>query len=371
MRLQEIKKIRIVIASLLKPVDDTRMFEKLGQTLEEDAYVHIIGYPSKVTFHSTKITIHSLLPFNRLSWGRMIAPWKIFRKVLEIKPDVFIITTHELLLVGVVSKIFLSCRLIYDIQENYFRNILYTDAFPRITRPFISTYVRIIEWLTSPFVNHFLLAERGYEKELSFPGNRRTIIENKTKKEKVIANKKNDGQINLLFTGTLAETTGVFTAIELAQKLHAVNQSIRLTIIGFCSQQNTLEKIKNTIRDKNFIKLIGGNLLIPHAEIIKEIQSSNFGIIAYAENQSIINSIPTKLYEYLGNQLPILMVNHKPWLDLANPYQAAMAFSLTDFNAEEVLDKMKNQSFYTSIPKDVFWENEVEKLKNVVHDVLA
>jgi hypothetical protein len=366
MRLQEIKKTRIVIASLLKPVDDIRMFEKLGQTLAEEAEVQIIGYPNQASFNHPTITFHPLLPFNRLSFRRVAAPLKVFQMVLKIRPNTFIITTHELLWIGVLSKILLSCRLIYDVQENYGRNIFYTDAFPKPIRPLIAAYVRLKEWLTSPFVNHFLLAERGYEKELRFPGNKKTIIENKTKKQLTNTNKKNDKGIHLIFTGTLAETTGVFTAIELAQQLHSVDSSVRLTLIGHCSHRPTLDKIRNAIVNKDFIELIGGDRLVPHSEITQQIQSAHFGIISYDMNPSIINSIPTKLYEYLGYQLPILMIDHQPWIELAKPNQAAILFSLPVEKPEVLLSQMKNHTFYTSAPQNVFWDSEAAKLKKVV-----
>jgi len=366
MRLQEIKKTRIVIASLLKPVDDTRMFEKLGQTLAEEAEVFIIGYPSQASLNYPTITFLSLLPFSRLSFQRAIAPLKIFQMVSKIRPNTFIITTHELLWIGVLSRILFSCHLIYDVQENYSRNIFYTNAFPKLIRPFIAVYVRLKEWLTSPFVNHFLLAERGYEKELRFPGSKKTIIENKTKKQAIIVEKKKTEDIHLIFTGTLSETTGVFTAIELAHQLHSVDPSIRLSLIGYCLHPPTLAKIRNAIINKDFIELIGGDRLIPHLEIIQYIQSAHFGIISYEVNPSIINSIPTKLYEYLGYQLPILMIDHQPWIELAKPYQAAISFSLSSARPETLLSQMKNQTFYTSDPQNVFWESEAAKLKKVV-----
>ncbi len=368
MRLQEIKKTRIVIASVLKPVDDTRMFEKLGATLAEYAEVHIIGYASRVVSNHPSIFFHSLQPFNRLSIGRILASWKIFKKVMKIKPDTLIITTHELLVIGVLSKIILSCTLLYDVQENYARNIFYTNAFPKILRPLIAAYVRSKEWIAAPFVNHFLVAERGYEKELKFIRNKKTSIENKVKRMEIVAQKKNDGNIHLLFTGTLAETTGVFKAIELAEQLHKVNSAVRLTIMGYCSQQTTLEKIRKSIHEKNFIQLVGGDYLIPHSEILTAIQSAHFGIIAYAENRSIVNSIPTKLYEYLGYQLPILMVDYKPWNEITKRYSASIPFNIAQLNPEETLHQMKNKSFYVLSPQDVFWESEAEKLLKIVFD---
>ena len=47
------KKQRIVLASVLKPVDDTRMFEKIGKSLaREPKYeISIYGYPSNKPPH--------------------------------------------------------------------------------------------------------------------------------------------------------------------------------------------------------------------------------------------------------------------------------------------------------------------------------
>ena len=120
---------------------------------------------------------------------------------------------------------FTGCRVIYDIRENYFRNILYTDAFPSFLRIFIASYVRVKEWITFPFINFYFLAEAGYAGEISFMGNKKVVIENKVKRIPLPPSTKKsakDGSIHLLFSGTLATTTGVFVAIELATKLHAL-----------------------------------------------------------------------------------------------------------------------------------------------------
>ena len=65
------EKRRIVIASILKPVDDTRMMEKIGMSLQQTGYdVTVVGYPAK----SLKVWpgIRVILPaFARLSTGRL------------------------------------------------------------------------------------------------------------------------------------------------------------------------------------------------------------------------------------------------------------------------------------------------------------
>ncbi len=369
--MQEIKK-RIVFASVLKPVDDTRMFEKMAQTLAvTDKYeVHVIGYPSQnEAYHANNIALHPSSTFKRLSLARLVASVKVVKKLWVLKPHLLIINSHELLGVSVTIKFFLRCKLIYDVQENYFLNILYTKTFPLLLRPILAFYVRAKEVTLSPFIDYFILAEKGYEREFKFAGTNKITIENKALPPYTTPKKKSteDGFVHLLFSGTLAETTGVFQSISLAIKLHAIQPKIRLTIIGYCAQENVLMKLKREIQPQPFIKLIGGDHLIPHTTIVHEIYQSDFGIIAYPYNASTENSIPTKLYEYLAGTLPILLTNYKPWVDQCAPYTASIAIDFDHIEASDILNRMIKTKFYTSNPADVFWESDkfVELIKRI------
>jgi hypothetical protein len=354
----------VVIASVLKPVDDTRMFEKIGLTLASNGHdVHVIGVGEA---QSNAVKIHSLGKFSRLSLRRLAAPFIVLRKVIAIKPHFFIITTHELLWVSLMAKILTGCKVVYDVQENYYRNILHTKVFAGIARPLIAGYVRLKEKLSSPFIEHFILAEKSYERELSFLRNRFTIVENKVKRLHADIRKQSRGKNRLLFSGTLAESTGVFIAIDVAKALHEIDSTIELTIIGFASQQETLNKIREVIRDFPFMHLTGGSELVPHEVIMQSIMNADLGFICYPPNPSTSGSTPTKLYEYLGYQLPILLLNHhEHWRELCERYSAAVLFDYPLHDPILLLDEMKNRPFYATLPGDVFWESEEAKLLSV------
>jgi glycosyltransferase involved in cell wall biosynthesis len=364
----EVKKRRVVIASVLKPVNDTRMAEKIGQSLAgtRQFEVHIIGFAAVQTPDPTLQT-HALPAFSRISFRRLLAPWMILRKTISLKPALLIITTHELLVPATLLKLFYKTKIVYDVQENYYRNILHTPAFPRALRPLIALYVRLKEYMTAPFVNHFFLAERGYAEELTFAGNRFTVLENKLKLPEVLpAAGKN--QYQLLFSGTLAETTGVFKAIEIAVALHRLDPRISLLVIGYCAQQKVLARIRKATDFYPFIRLTGGDTLVPHESILAAIHSSGAGIIAYPFNESTRNSIPTKLFEYLGCRLPIILINHPPWREFCAPFQAACIFDPDRIDAENLLYELKNRCFYSTEPADVFWRSEEPKLiRQVLH----
>jgi hypothetical protein len=367
----EAEKSKIVIASLLKPVDDTRMTEKIGQTLQDTHHheVHIIGFPSAQP-KETRLHLHPLKPFTRLSPGRVGARWRVLKNVLKIRPVLLIITTHELLLTALIVKMLTGCRLIYDVQENYFYNLKYTSAFPFLLRHALALYVRLNERLAAPFIDHFFLAEKGYEQELTFPGKRYTVLENKGQRPGAAPARSRDAN-QLIFTGTLAETTGVFTAIRLAAALHQLDNRITLTIAGYCAQQSILTKLKDEVRKHPFITLVGGGQLVSHSLIQQLIDSAGAGIISYQANPATERSIPTKLYEYLGASLPILLVCHPAWEELCKPYAAAVVFDPEIPDASRILNELRNQHFYTSTPSDVYWDSEEPKLLATIQSVFA
>jgi hypothetical protein len=119
-----------------------------------------------------------------------------------------------------------------------------------------------------------------------------------------------------------------------------------------------LFEVKKSISKHPFITLIGGNDLVPHAQIFKAIAAADFGIICYPQSAHIENRIPTKLYEYLACRLPIILQDYEPWIAICNPYQAGLIVQFNDYQPEEVLKKMATTSFYVSLPTDVTWESE-------------
>lgn len=370
--MQEIKKRRIVLASVLKPVNDPRMLEKIGSSLEQKYEIHIAGQPGNV-IHYPSITFHELKPFTRLSIARLFAPLKILKKVIAVKPALLIICTHELLSVALMAKILIRCRVVYDVQENYWQNIYYGKAFPYYLRPIVAAFVRAKEWMLSPLVDYYLLAERSYQHELGFTKAKAVVVENKLKKTTtwwLDKKSQTDGNIHLLFSGTLAETTGVFNAIKIAASLHSIEPRVRLLIIGYCPHHNTFDEIKSEIADKAFITLQGGDQFVSHGDILAAVYTADFGIIAYPPNPSTANAIPTKLYEYLGCRLPILLINHARWTDICKPYPAAITVDPEHFDVNGVLKDIRSKSFFTSLPDDVYWESEEKKLLSTIQHLL-
>lgn len=366
--MQEREKKKIVIASVLKPVDETRMFSKLGASLVNDTCeVSIIGFApaKKQSPTNAPISLYPMGPFPRLSLQRLLAPFHIFLQCLRLRPSVLIVTSHELLVGAVLLRALVGTKIVYDVRENYYLNLLHTNAFPVLVRWPLALYVRSIEYLTSPFIHHFLLAEQVYARQLNFPGTRFTILENKHLPEQHQDVNTQTGFHRLLFTGTLAETTGVFTAIHLTKRLHALDSQIGLTIIGYAAQQECQQRLKREAEMNTFIKLIGVDKHVPHDQIVKEISRADFGFICYPDNGSTRGRIPTKFFEYAALGLRILATPNSA-LD-AKIKELGIGLVIQEAEAETGwLQKMLEIKLPNTSKNEFLWEKEAKALSQVI-----
>ncbi|MEI9921861.1 MAG: hypothetical protein WDO14_24180 [Bacteroidota bacterium] len=360
--------MKIVIASILKPADDVRAFEKMAMTLTAEGHdVYLIGMPSTTQVTPQKVHFIELVPFPRLSWRRMLAPFRVMKKVREVKPELLIVNTHELLIVGFLNRILFGTHIIYDVQENYYRNILWTRSFPAWLRPPIAWWVRLKERLLTPFFHRIILAEKCYATEMSFLVPKSVVIENKAVLPATFSRRPDVGKLLLAFTGTLGESTGVFEAIELADRMYERRADIELQIVGFCALPAMLAEIKNRCSGKRYIKLVAGRMQVGHERIMDLIAKANFGIISYPPSPHTAGRIPTKLFEYLSATLPILLSENPTWQSVAEPLSAAIMVDFKNPTLEKILSDMSGRTFYTGPVDDFLWASEKQKLIDLVN----
>jgi glycosyltransferase involved in cell wall biosynthesis len=316
------------------------MYEKIGITLADSGKysVHIIGYESKKAINYPNIIFYPLFRFRRISIKRIVAPWKFYKKLLQLKPEVVIIETPELLIVTILYKILFGVKMYYDVLENYYYNILYISKYNRILKLLLASCVRLVEFSASPFITMYLLAEKTYENELPFLNKKFAVLENRYQPiYNFLGKPKIRSIFHLLYTGTIAPEFGIYAAISLVKLLYVEDKRFHLTIIGYCADPVELLKVKEQISSLSFINLIGGDYPVSHSLIIEAIQTADIGLILYQPNRATENKIPTKLYEYLYNKLPFLLAFNPIWVEFSRSFNAAIVIDLDSLEPKTVI----------------------------------
>ncbi len=401
-----------VLASVLKQAKDVRMYEKIGKSLikkYKNATFHFVGQASNNDTENIQkpenIHFHELFNFNRIALKRFFTFFIFLFPLLKIKPNILVIGTFELLLPAVFYKIFSivflrkKVKIIYDVQENYVANISYTKVFLPVLREMIAIYVYLVQKVTSFSVDFFFLAEHCYEQELSFIGKNNekyAILPNFILREdftgklesNIIENQKTTGKTtHLLFLGTISQEYGLqkmltyFEYITKKQQEKQPKNIIKLTILGYCPLETDFLVIKKLSKTNHLIEAQISQKPVPYTQIKEKMkimsQAENvFVVMPYVTNESYKKRIPTKFYECLAYDLPMIIAYNSHWEDFFEQMQKLIPTHkinvfFIDFDDKEtpfdykILSKKDNQNNYLIQNLPIFWDICEDKLNKI------
>ncbi|MEK6479532.1 hypothetical protein WJR50_18450 [Catalinimonas sp. 4WD22] len=360
-------KIITVIASILKPVDDTRMYEKIGLSLQQtNRYaVNIIGFESKNLPKHSEIAFHPAFSFSNKSWKRLFATLKLLKYLYKIYPKLIITTTFEVLIAAVIFKITnrsKDIKIVYDVQENYALNFL-TNRKKNIAVKLIFKLIRWIEKISQRFISLNILAEKFYTKEISFISNHTLVIPNAFKvihyEEESIAPLPSiflEKRPKIIFNGTISEIYGIEQSLEFATALHDFLPELLLIIVGHVTNTKLLNKLLNYAKSKSYIYTFVSKNPLPHNQILDLVRIADFGIVAHQPVESIKNCFPTRIYEYMALQKPFFLQKHPYWTNYCDPWNCSINLDFNDFDAEKIAMQLDKPFYPSGTPDDIFWE---------------
>ena len=383
----------LLLASVLKPVDDTRMRGKFAETLRQRPHtqVHVAGRKrtgggADHPHAASAVHQHPIFEGSRLSLGRVAAQWRYWRLLHLLRPDVVIVHAPELLPATLLwQRLGRSRKFLYDIRENYALNVSTQRVYRGLVRRLLAAGLRWVETRAARRAAGLLLAESSYADELPFlrelPARRVVVLENKYQPAPTETPPAQPRQLppptetlQLLFSGTISELNGVWEAIALAEQLHtAWPGGAHLTIIGFCQQPALLRALKTRVATwPTGLTLIGGAGLVPHAAIVAAIGRSHLGLLPYRPHPSTERCRPTKLFEYLAHGLPVVSSLNALWNELLRAHGAGLQLDLTTpIDGPTFVVALQQHSFYPrGIPTEVLWAGEGKKLWHLLDSLI-
>ncbi|RSK45250.1 glycosyltransferase family protein [Hymenobacter rigui] len=377
----------ILLASVLKPLNDTRMLGKFGRTLAERPHtqVHVAGRfaPAPAQLPANLHT-HPLLHGTRLSMARVAAQWRYWTLLHRLRPTTVVVHAPELLPLTVLWQLLgAGRRFVYDVRENYALNIQTQAVYPDWAKGLLAGLVRRLETLAARRAAAVLLAERSYAAELPFaqaPAPEPFIIENKYQPYDAVPPvwprrlPPVTEPLRVVYSGTISELNGVWEAIRFIKLLQTAWPLAQLTIIGFCQQPGLLPLLEVAIRTSaGAVRLVGGAALVPHEQVVAEIRQSHLGLLPYRPHTSTARCIPTKLFEYLANALPVIVPPNPLWVSQVEAAQAGLVFDFqqeTYPEAQALIAQLQTTIFYPlGPPTEAFWTTEAGKLHQLMDSI--
>ncbi|MDX1902753.1 MAG: hypothetical protein SFU27_01240 [Thermonemataceae bacterium] len=357
--------LKVALLSVLKPIDDVRLFEKIGRTfLEQNYELHSIGFEGKAKHSSLKnVYFYPLFNFKRLSIKRLLAGWQVFFLLFKIKPHLLICASVELLFFCVLYKIFSPRKItiIYDIQENYYLNILYTEVYPKVIRFILAHLVRLSEKINAIFVDYFFLAESCYATEIPFLRSNFLILENKAIfSDFPTLNEAPNHTIKFCISGTIANAYGSEEGILLFKN---IQKDSHLEVVGRCVEENLYKKIQ--LHKNPHITINIHKEPISHQSIMEAQSKADVILMPYRIQKAYQHRIPTKFYEAmaLGKCMIIQKNSHWERFFITYNYHKVIFYDFFGDFDETLIERIEQCIRVKLIPQQsIFWESEKNKL---------
>lgn len=361
---------KIILGSVLKPVDDTRVYEKFGLSLAKRKNTEIIIFGTNtndVAFEDIQENIRFESYDSSKKSSRILVSRLFLSLLKKEKPNYIIVHTIELLPIILWYKItHPKVKLCYDMLENYPLNFTAQQYHSTWYKTILSQVASWTEKLSYPFLDKIFVAEKAYTFEKKIPLKKTVILENKY--APILSDryfKKNNEDLTITLCGSLTAIFGVYGFLKFVENASSCNNRLKFKIIGKAHEQDVIDRI-NLFGKTHNIELIGIHQFVPHKKIIKEMLNSDFIALPYPDNDSTKNCIPTKMYECLALGIPMLIQHNKIWKEITTPLKAALYI---DFNTEKNFDdlylKMTQLKAYPKGPHvEAYWINEERKLLN-------
>ncbi|MCK4394311.1 glycosyltransferase family 4 protein [Candidatus Bipolaricaulota bacterium] len=378
--MNERAKAKVCIVTTVHPPFDTRIFHKQAKTLAQAGYdVTLIAQHDKnEVVDGVKIIA---LPRPRNRFARIFGlTWRVFRMALRQKAEVYHFHDPELLPWGALLKLATKAKVIYDVHENVRKQILNkTWLSPWIRKPLSSAYV-LMERACPLFLDAIIIAEDSY-------------IENYRGRKNIVAirnypnlsylephadstaerAKEADRSFKVTYVGGVTRLRGALELIEALKIAKADgHQEVMLNLIGSVMPADLKGELDDLIRQYG----LEGNISIPgpvpHENVFKILAQSHIGMAVLHPDPNFVESLPTKLFEYMAAGLPVIASNFPLWkeivegnecgltVDPLNPKEIAEAIEYL-LDHPEVRQKMGENGRRAAMEK-YNWDSEAKKL---------
>lgn len=297
--------MRVCILTSVHPLLDTRIFHRQAKALLKGGYEVIL-----VAQHEQRETIEGIrvepLPTPKGRLGRLLLIPRLIRAALKSRAAIYHIHDPELLPAAIFIKLVSGKRIIYDVHEDYSAAIRTKRWIPGPLRSIISKSFGFIERTMSRLFDAVVTVTDEIEQK--FPPAKTIQVRNyPIFEEKGAGAGVTEGEsFNLIYAGGLTRIRGIK---ELVESLNYLDERVRLKLFGAFASKSFEEELRSLPAWKRVD--FGG--WVNRDRVIKEMESSQIGLVCLHPIDRYQVALPVKLFEYMAAGLPVIASDFPFW----------------------------------------------------------
>ena len=305
---------------------------------------------------------------------------------LKQDADVFHFHDPELIFVGALLKLLTRKKVFYDVHENVPKQILNKEWIKPWLRKLLSGVYRLGERMTLPFIDKIIIAEDSYWDNYANFKEKVVAVKNypllSYSKTAPLDEAKGNGPVRLIYVGRLSKIRGIMEILEAL--LILVNEkkhdNLVLDVIGTGSDE-LLKEITTFIDTHELGRLVNLHGQMPHDEVYSYLYKSNIGLAILHPDPNYVESLPTKMFEYMSTKLPVIASDFPLWAGILKNSKCGITVDPLDPNkiADAIEYLLNNHGICVkmgengrrAVEEKFSWEVEQGRLLTVYKELLG
>lgn len=367
------KGLHVVHVSSVHPIEDTRILHKEARSLVAHGYrVTLIARGESSDRRDGIRVIGVRAP--RWRPARVFAtPWVVLTLALKQSGSVYHLHDPELLVVGVLLKWLTRARIVFDVHENIPAQIRTKGWIPRLLRKPAAILYRAVERTLLPLYDAVVLAEDSYGPLYAWHPRVHVIHNYPLEVPQQVLPTESPRAIRVIYVGGISRARGAMTMLEAAALLREENLPLCWILIGGPDSRSLEAEMRDYVRGHDLDGVVELRGRRPFQEAQDEIARSDIGISVLAAIPNYIDSLPTKLLEYMMASLPVIASDFPLWRSLLERFgcgivvpaldAAGLADAVQKLSASRELRKTMGQSGRQGlVDARMTWPNEAPRL---------
>lgn len=305
--------LRIVHLTTVHPRGDTRIFLKQAQTLAanlpHDVWLVVADGKGGVGAEQGGVSICDVgRPVGGRFGRALLGPGRAFFCIRKLKPTIVHFHDPELIPLGLILKLY-GHKVIYDVHEHVFQDILDKYWIPRIIRRPVSWVMNVLEWFAAKYFDAIVPATPKIAE--CFPAHKTFVVQNFPYRSELVSANATSYEKRphaFAYVGSIAAIRG---AREMAQALAYLDDypDVRLEMAGDFSPAGLGDELRTIPSWPSVI--YHGHVTRPEVtEILGRIRA---GLVLFHPVPYHIDAQPNKMFEYMAASLPVIASDFPLW----------------------------------------------------------
>jgi glycosyltransferase involved in cell wall biosynthesis len=365
---------RIVHLTSVHPRNDIRVFEKMCRSLVSAGLdVHLVVADGLGSADRDGVVIHDVgKPRNRAQ-RILLTPLHLRRRALELNPELIHLHDPELLPVG-ISMARRSKRVIFDSHEDVPKQLASKHYLPPILRPPLALGWGLVERHAVPRIAGVVAATNGIHSRLSRFNSKSEVVRNyPLLREFPPPRSLRSGRPTICYLGALTAERGL---VELVEAVARCASRPRLILAGRFTEPGLRDRLQK-LPGWAVVEELGQ---CDRARIAMVLEQSWIGMVTLHPTPNHVDSLPTKMYEYMAAGLPVIASDFPAWRATVSDHSCGIAVDPTDVSAvasaidslcaDHALRAHFGNNGRRAIEQSLNWESESQRLLRFYESVL-